>query len=369
MISSSAFDWTFNAQTKTLSLHGEINILTYGLLLKCLSEAHQAFYLDLTHVTQFDVSGAHAVHIYLSRHKTTTLLPLPSHIAPTWALYQKLPYTRLPSFFKIPLWKRALQSVGERFISCFQSFFSYVQMLGLFMCHTATVLKMTPQEYLRLLCQQSFVTAVRAMPIIGIMAFMVGVVLCYEGVVQLAKFGAESSIVTLISYSMLREAGALITAIVVAGRSGSAFTAEIGAMKIGEELDALTIMGINPIDVLIVPRIWALILMLPLLTIMADFMGLLGGALVCSLEIKMSLSYFFRQVQHVTSLPTFWIGIVKAPFFGLAIGLIACHQGLRVGLSASSIGNSTTVSVVKSLLYVVMLNSIFSVLFSYFRVG
>jgi phospholipid/cholesterol/gamma-HCH transport system permease protein len=211
-------------------------------------------------------------------------------------------------------------------------------------------------------------TGVSAMPIVGMICFLIGVVMAYQGADLLHRFGAEIYTVNLVGIGILRELGILLTAIIVAGRSGSAFTAEIGAMKVREEVDAMRTLGLDPIEILVLPRMFALVLVLPLLAFYANFMGLLGGALMSWATLDIPLPLFTRQLQSALFGWTFWLGPLKAPFFAVVIALIGCYQGLKVSQSAESVGRLTTVSVVESIFLVIVLDAAFSIVFSYLHV-
>jgi phospholipid/cholesterol/gamma-HCH transport system permease protein len=204
-----------------------------------------------------------------------------------------------------------------------------------------------------------------AMPIIGLITFLVGVVLGYQGVDQLRQFGAEIFTVNLVGISVLREMGILLTAIMVAGRSGSAFTAQIGTMQVNEEVDAIRTLGLDPIEVLVLPRIYALLIAMPLLTFFADIMGLLGGGVMAVLLIDITPAQFIHQLNQAVSLWSFWVGIIKAPVFGFLIGLVGCYQGLMVTGSAESVGRRTTQAVVEGIFLVIVFDAVFSIFFSY----
>jgi phospholipid/cholesterol/gamma-HCH transport system permease protein len=216
---------------------------------------------------------------------------------------------------------------------------------------------------------QIYLAGIRAIPIVMVTNFVVGVVLSYQGIIQLAKFSAESSILTVVSFSVFREAGALMSAIIIAGRSGSAFAAEMGVMNLNEELQALRIMGVKSMSFLILPRVLALLVFMPILTLIANFMGLLGGAVICWVELDMGLYYFFYQVHDITTPFTFWMGFIKTPFFSLIIGLISCFMGLNVKKTPESLGVNTTRAVVLSIFWVIVFNSLFSVIVSALKLG
>jgi phospholipid/cholesterol/gamma-HCH transport system permease protein len=203
-----------------------------------------------------------------------------------------------------------------------------------------------------------------AMPIVGLLAFLIGVVLTFISGDQLQRFGAGIFIVNLIGIGVLRELGILITAIIVAGRSGSAFTAEIGTMKINQEVDAMRTIGLDPMEVLVVPRTLALIIMLIPLGFFADIVGIVGGALMANLSLKVTFSQFLTQFQSSVGLHHLWVGLLKAPFFAFVIAMVGCFRGLQVSGSAESVGQQTTQSVVQSIFLVIALDAIFAVVFS-----
>ena len=201
-------------------------------------------------------------------------------------------------------------------------------------------------------------------PIVALINFLAGAILAQQGIFQLRRFGATIFVVNLIGILILRELGVLLTAIMVAGRSGSAITAELGSMKLREEIDALTVMGLRPVDILIVPRVLALIISLPLLTFVADMAGLFGGLLVSWAYDGITPARFMTVLQSAIGLHTFLSGLIKAPFMALVIGLISCVEGLAVAGSAESLGRQVTASVVKSMFMVVVVDGLFAMFFA-----
>ena len=206
-------------------------------------------------------------------------------------------------------------------------------------------------------------TGIQALPIIGLMAVMIAIVIGYQGVAQLRPFGGEDYTINLVAVSVLREMGVLITAIMVAGRSGSAFTAEIGVMETREEVDALKVMGIEPMQVLVVPRVIALVITLPLLTFFADVMGLIGGGAIAQFLLDVSPTQYLTRLPQVIDGSDLFVGLFKAPVFAFFIAIIGCMHGLRVSGSAESVGRETTRAVVKSIFLVIALDAFFSILF------
>ena len=207
-------------------------------------------------------------------------------------------------------------------------------------------------------------TGFNAIPIIAMMGFLISIVLAYQGAFQLRKLGAEIYTIDLVAISVLREMGVLITAIMVAGRSGSAFAAEIGVMKVNEEIDALRTMGLSPISILVLPRMIALAITLPLLTFIADMTGLLGTAILMMPSIGISFSQFAQRVHQSISFSTFAVGILKAPVFAGIIALVGCLCGMKVTGSAESVGEMTTKAVVGSIVLVIITDAFFSLLFT-----
>ncbi|WP_020185517.1 MlaE family lipid ABC transporter permease subunit [Methylopila sp. 73B] len=204
----------------------------------------------------------------------------------------------------------------------------------------------------------------RAVPIIALISFLVGAIVSQQSIFQLKNFGATLFVVDLLGILVLRELGVLLTAIMVAGRSGSAFTAEIGSMKMREEIDALKTMGLDPIEILAMPRLVALVIAMPLLAFIASMSALLGGGLVAWLYGDVTPVTFLQRLKDALSLQTFFVGLVKAPFMAIVIGLIACTEGMKVEGSAESLGARTTSSVVKSIFIVIVLDGVFAMFFA-----
>jgi phospholipid/cholesterol/gamma-HCH transport system permease protein len=211
-------------------------------------------------------------------------------------------------------------------------------------------------------------TGLNATPIVGLLSFLIGVVFAYQGADQLRRFGAEIYTVNLLGIAILRELGVLLTAIIVAGRSGSAFTAQIGTMQVNEEIDALRTLGLDPIEVLVIPRVFGLMVTLPLLAIYADFLGLLGGCLMSWATLGISIPTFIDQLHSAIGQWTFWVGVIKAPFFAAVIALVGCYEGFNVERSADSVGRLTTQSVVESIFIVIVADAAFSIMFSLLRI-
>lgn len=232
-------------------------------------------------------------------------------------------------------------------------------------CSRSTRVMLNPRRFRGIsLVHFLYEDGVKAIPIVGLISFLIGIVLVYQGADQLRRFGAEIFTVDLLAISALREIGILLTAIVMAGRSGSAFTAQIGFMKLNQEIDAMIVLGLSPVEVLVLPRLVALVIALPLLAFFADMMALAGGAMMTSFMLELSLDDFLHHLRLSIKPWTFWAGMIKAPVFAFFIGLISCYEGLRVQGGAQSVGMHTTKAVVQSIFLVVVLDAFFSIFFS-----
>ena len=207
-------------------------------------------------------------------------------------------------------------------------------------------------------------TGYKALPIVGLLSFLMGVVTAYQGAVQLKLYGANIYIADMLGYSMLRELAPFLTAILVCGRTGSAFTAQIGTMQVREEVDALQTIGISPIDLLVLPKLLALLLVMPLLSVFADILSIFGGMVMASAQLGFGFTAFIQRLEEAISYTTFMLGLCKTPVFAAIIAIVGCYQGFQVKGSAESVGRHTTMSVVQSIFLVIVTDALFSVLFS-----
>ncbi|HMA30192.1 MAG TPA: MlaE family lipid ABC transporter permease subunit [Casimicrobiaceae bacterium] len=203
-----------------------------------------------------------------------------------------------------------------------------------------------------------------ALPITGLLSFLLGVVIAYQGADQLQRFGANIYVADLVGIAMLRELSPLMTAIIVAGRSGSAYTAQIGTMKVTEEIDALRTVGVVPQELLVLPKMLALVVVMPLLTVYTDITGILGGMLMARTQLDLSYRVFLDRLDQAIVMSTFLTGIFKAPVFAMVIALVGCHRGFETQGSADSVGRQTTISVVQAIFLVIVIDALFSVIFN-----
>ena len=219
----------------------------------------------------------------------------------------------------------------------------------------------------RVLVHNLEIDGFNALPITGLLTFLMGVVIAYQGSEQLRTFGANIFIVDLVGISLLREIAPLVTAILVAGRSGSAYTAQIGTMRVTEELDALQTLGISPMSLLVLPRALALVISLPLLTVFADFVGVLGGMIAWN-QLGITFTEFVNRFEYAIALRHYLVGIGKTPVFAVIIALVGCYQGFQVVGGVDNVGRQTTVSVVQGIFLVIVTDAFFSILFSWWEI-
>jgi phospholipid/cholesterol/gamma-HCH transport system permease protein len=317
--------------------------------------------LDLEALSQLDTPGA----LYLSalRARGVSLTGLRSEHRALLELVGALDIAPLPKARAAPRWRQLVIHTGRGVDAALHDAAGILSFIGVALNAVGRALvhwhALRPASISRHIEE----TGIRALPIIGLMAVMIAVVIGYQSVAQLRPYGAEDFTINLVAVSVLREMGVLITAIMVAGRSGSAFTAEIGVMRAREEVDALQVMGIDPIEVLVAPRLIALFIALPLLTFFADVMGLFGGALISKGLLDVSVPQYLDRVRHAADVHDLFVGLIKAPVFAFFIGIIGCMHGLRVRGSAESVGTETTRAAVKGIFLVIVLDALFSVLF------
>jgi phospholipid/cholesterol/gamma-HCH transport system permease protein len=273
----------------------------------------------------------------------------------------------VPLHRRVSLFIRLAADIGETIVSAGADLYKGVGFLGEVVAAIGKSAANPSQFRTTSLVFHMESIALRGATIIALINFLAGAILAQQGIFQLRRFGATTLVVDLIGLLILRELGVLLTAIMTAGRSGSAITAELGSMKLQEEIDALTVLGLRPVDILIVPRILALIISLPILTFIADMAGIFGGLLVSWAYEGITPVRFLTGLQTAIGSHTFFSGIIKAPFMALVIGLIACLEGLAVAGSAESLGRHVTSSVVKSIFMIVVVDGLFAVFFAGIR--
>jgi phospholipid/cholesterol/gamma-HCH transport system permease protein len=324
--------------------------------------------IDLSRITRLDTYGAWLVERLVRTRETlpgrAEVLGLPQRYH---ALYEEVRSTEREAVAAKP--KRApiaaiLEGVGRSAVKFGHELVQFAAMLGAVVLALGRAIA-NPRS-LRFTSTLHHLDRVgwQAVPIMMLITFLIGCIIAQQGLFHFRKFGADAYVVDMVGILVMREIGVLIVAIMMAGRSGSAYTAEIGSMKMREEIDALRTMGRDPVDVLILPRILALVVALPILTFLGSMAALYGGGLVAWLYGGMSPEIYIERLREAVSFTHFKVGMIKAPFMALVIGIVACTQGLAVKGSAESLGLETTASVVKSIFIVIVLDGLFAVFFA-----
>ena len=326
--------------------------------------------LDLAGVTIMDTAGAWAIASFVQaqakKGRTITITgATAAHSLLLDTVTGAMPETRKRR--RRPVHHEAgdsLEQMGKT-ISVFSAGMGQsIGFLGLVVVRLANVLRHPTHLRLTAVVHHMQQAGMNAVPIVGLMGFLIGVVLAFQGASQLKQFGAEVFVVDLISISILRELGILLTAIIVAGRSASAFTAAIGSMKMREEVDAMRVLGLDPIELLVLPRVVALVVLLPVLGFVASMAGLLGGGLMAWIDLGISPGMFRTQLLANTTVSHALVGLSKAPLFGLIIAVVGCYQGFQVGGNTDSLGSRTSRSVVVAIFLVIVVDALFSIFFA-----
>ncbi|MDR2076979.1 MAG: ABC transporter permease [Desulfovibrio sp.] len=336
-------------------------------LREALSPAPGAVSLDLSGLSRLDTAGA------LVLNKALSLLEargIPFEITGASSVQKALLAFALPppgedGPSRAPSLPAGLIiALGRNAQAGFETAARLSEFFGRFLVRLGLILLQPRRMRLTSLVFHMDQTGLRAVPIVALLTFLIGMVVAYMGAKQLQYYGAQVFAVNLLEVSIMREMGVLITAIVVAGRSSSSFTAQIGAMVANEEVDALRSMGLDPVDLLVIPRILALILTLPILVFIADLAAFYGGAVALRVSLDISFPAFLTQLHSVARAQNFLVGMVKAPFFAVIIGIVGCFQGFRATGSAESVGFLTTVAVVQALFLVILTDALFAIFFT-----
>jgi phospholipid/cholesterol/gamma-HCH transport system permease protein len=260
-----------------------------------------------------------------------------------------------------------IESAEKTVTSTFKSLSSFPVMVGAMFASMGRMFRSPKNFRLTSTIYQLDRVGWQALPIVLMVTFIIGAIIAQQGFFHFRRFGAELYVVDMIGFLVMREIGVLLVAIVIAGRSGSSYTAELGSMKMREEIDALKTMGFNPVDVLLLPRVLVLVVVLPILTFIGSLAALLGAGLVATTYAGLTAELFMDRLNDAITLDHFLVGLIKAPFIGFVIGVIACAEGLQVKGSTNSLGHHTTQSVVKSIFMVIVLDGLFALFFSAIR--
>ncbi|WP_295419225.1 MlaE family lipid ABC transporter permease subunit [Sulfurovum sp.] len=317
---------------------------------------------DVSGISDFDSAGVLLFIEYLEYYKKETTVEVVGYNSSQKEMYDLL---RSHTIENIPPRKNGfLENIGKTAVELYDDIRDFVAFIGQLFVALFYLLINPKGIRLKEMVYHINHSGFNALAIIGLTSFLVGMVIAYQGAVQLAKFGADIFIVDTVSISMVRELGPMMTAIVIAGRSGSAYTAEIGAMKITEEISAMRTMGFDPYNFLVIPRIFALMIALPLLIFFSDIMGIYGGMVASQMQLDISMSQFIDRLYEVLEVKHYILGMLKGPVFAFIIAAVGCFRGFQVSDNTESLGLHTTASVVNSIFLVIAFDALFSVIYT-----
>ena len=366
-MTSAAADFEQDGKGGPLRFSGDLSLARLGDLPQRLEAVDgKVASVDLSQVNRIDTVGAWVVHRCAARHdaRVDGLAADSQHLfdqvmAADTAVEQ--PPRRQPSM------ERVVGEVGDAVVTAFQTLYGLLGFLGATTVAFGNVFMSffrPPRRFRFNATVQRFeVVGVSALGIIGLMSFLIGIVIAQQGAVQLAQFGAEVFTINLVGRLSLRELGVLMTAIMVAGRSGSAFAAQIGTMKLTEEIDAMRTIGVSPMEALVLPRTLAAVLMMPLLGFYASLLSIIGGGILCWISLGIPPTTFVSRIREVVPITDLYITLIKAPVFGAIIAVAGCYQGMQVEADAEQVGTRTTAAVVQSIFMVIVLDAFFAVFF------
>lgn len=320
--------------------------------------------IDLSGVDALDTVGAWLIHCHAegSHAEVTGANPQQADLFERVAAADQPVDMRKPPR-RQPI-RTALAGIGRDMAAGWQGFLALLSFFGGTVVAFGSTLRHPHRFRTNAVVQQFEAVGIRSLGIIGLMSFLIGVVIAQQGAVQLRQFGAEAYTINLVGRLTLRELGVLMTAIMVAGRSGSAFAAQLGTMKLTEEIDAMRVIGVSPMEALVLPRVLAATIMMLLLGVFASFVAIIGGGLLCWVALDIPPVTFIQRIQEVVPLTDYYVGLIKAPVFGLIIGLTGCYQGMQVKGDAEQVGLKTTAAVVQGIFIVIVLDAAFAIFFA-----
>jgi phospholipid/cholesterol/gamma-HCH transport system permease protein len=356
------------AGARELRCSGNWSVRTIAALERRIAAMHWAdgadTVVDGSAITTLDTSGAWLLHRTVAqraaRGAAVRLQGFRSEFA---ALLQLLAAREIPLDAQPAPTQPWLERVGRRAWAAASAARGYLAFAGASAVALLAALRQPRRLRWRPILHNVRTAGVDALPITGLLSFLMGLVIAYQGADQLQRFGANIFVVDLVALAMLRELSPLLTAIIIAGRSGSAYTAQIGTMKVTEEVDALRTIGVGTQDQLVLPKMLALVIVMPLLTVYTDITGVLGGMVMANAKLGVGFDVFIDRLDEAVQMSSYWTGLAKAPVFALIVALVGCHRGFQVSGSADSVGAQTTVSVVQSIFLVIVTDALFSIVF------
>jgi phospholipid/cholesterol/gamma-HCH transport system permease protein len=349
---------------QVLRFSGPLTLARLGRLPDRLKEVQgRGMLVDVSGVERMDTVGAWLVH-RLVRDQDAEVRGADENTA---FLLENVAAADRPAKIRPdrrPLFIQTLDQMGAATAMAGRTLIGLLGFFGAVLISTWRIIKRPRRFRFNATVQRFEFVGVHALGIIGLMSFLIGIVIAQQGAVQLRQFGAEVFTINLIGRLTFRELGVLMTAIMVAGRSGSAFAAQIGSMKLAEEVDAMRTIGVSPMEALVLPRVMATTLLMPLLGFYASIIAVIGGGLLCWISLDIPPATFIQRIREVTPITDVWISLIKAPVFGLIIGMSGCFQGMQVQGNNEEVGLRTTAAVVQAIFLVIVLDAFFAVFFS-----
>ncbi|MEJ7926795.1 ABC transporter permease [Sphingobium sp. AN641] len=351
---------------------GSVITLNGDLLVSCLGDLPARLdaiegpvsAIDLSEVAHVDTIGAWTVH-RTARRLGSDITGASEDAERLIAELRKVdePVAIRPD--NAPPFKRVLGEIGDATITAGKTLIGLLGFFGATLIATWTIIRRPRRFRINAVVQRFEVVGVSALGIIGLMSFLIGIVIAQQGSVQLRQFGMEMLTINLVGRLTFRELGVLMTAIMVAGRSGSAFAAQLGTMKLTEEIDAMRTIGVSPMEALVLPRTIAVVVMMPLLGFYSSVIAVIGGGFLCAVALDIPPVTFIQRLREVVPITDLWVGLIKAPVFGLIIAISGCFQGMQVKANAEEVGLRTTAAVVQAIFLVIVLDAMFAVLFTW----
>jgi phospholipid/cholesterol/gamma-HCH transport system permease protein len=348
----------------TLALRGPLRVHSLGSLDTKLDAVSSRFdAVDMAGVTDIDTTGAWLVSRFARKHDAR-IVGASEQARRLFAAIGDLD-EREPHIQHAPgLLTRTISELGDIVVHWGHGIVRVLDFFGAMLGSFATVVRHPSRLRGTALIYHMQYVGINSLAIIGLMSFLIGIVIAQQGAVQLQQFGAEIYTINLTGRLSMRELGILMTSIMVAGRSGSAFAAQIGTMKLTEEVDAMRTIGVSPMEALVVPRVLASVLMMPLLGFYASVVSIVGGAFISSFALDIPFLTFLKRIQEVVPITDVWIGLIKAPVFALIVAMAGCYQGMQVEANAEEVGLRTTQSVVTAIFTVIVLDAFFAIFFT-----
>ena len=354
------------ADTGTLRFTGDLSLAKIGNLPDRLEaiDASAIRHIDLSHVDRIDTIGAWIVHRFAARNDATIDgLDEDGQVLFDQVVASDQPLATKP--VKVGAGSRVLGEIGDSVVTAGKTMVGLLGFLGSTTLAFAALIRHPRRFRFNAVVQQFEVVGVAALGIVGLMSFLIGMVIAQQGAVQLRQFGAEVFTINLVGRLTLRELGLLMTAIMIAGRSGSAFAAQLGTMKLTEEIDAMRTIGVSPMEALVVPRVLSAIILMPLLGFYASIIAIIGGGLLCWAQLGIPPVTFIARIREVVPITDLFISLIKAPVFGAIIAVAGCFQGMQVEADAEQVGLRTTSAVVQGIFLVIVLDAFFAVFFTW----